>query len=79
MPFNAETFNKLRAQAPQAGWRPSVWSRAANVSRATTYNLLSGKVPGAPPLPNVKVGKARIITMAPADYLALCAEQASGS
>jgi hypothetical protein len=60
----------------QAGWRIGPWTNSAKVSRMTTYNLMDGKVRGAPPLPNVKVGKARIITMAPADYLALCAEQA---
>jgi hypothetical protein len=77
MPFNPEVFNKLRAQAAPAGWRPEAWGRGAHVSRATVYNLLGGKVLGAPPLPNIKLGKARIITMAPADYLALCAQQAA--
>jgi hypothetical protein len=60
----------------QAGWRIPVWAKDANVSRATVYNLLDGKVRGAKPLPNVKIGKCRVITMAPADYLALCAQQA---
>jgi hypothetical protein len=60
----------------QAGWRIGPWTDSAKVSRMTTMNLLAGKVRGAPRLPSVKVGKARIITMAPADYLALCAQQA---
>ena len=57
-------------------WRIGPWTQEAKVCRMTTYNLMDGKVRGAPPLPNVKIGKARIITMAPADYLALCAQQA---
>jgi hypothetical protein len=63
-------------RSPRSGWRPAEWAKDADVSRATTYNLMEGKVRDAPPLPSVKVGKARIITIAPADYFALCAQQA---
>jgi hypothetical protein len=38
--------------------------------------MMAGTVAGAPPLPFIKSGKARVITISPQDYLALCAEQA---
>jgi hypothetical protein len=62
MPFNPEVFNKLRAQAAPAGWRPEAWGRGANVSRATVYNLLSGKVSARRPFPtsnSAKPGSSR--------------------
>jgi hypothetical protein len=54
----------------QVGWRPSAWAAAANVSRSTAYNLMYGKVRGAPPLESVKIGKARVIITPPAEYIA---------
>jgi hypothetical protein len=60
----------------RAGFRVEPFAAAAGWSRAHCYNLMSGKVAGAPPLPFIKSGKARIITISPADYLALCAQQA---
>jgi hypothetical protein len=59
------------------GYRVEPWSEAMGISRAHTYNLMSGIVRGAPPLPFVRVGDARVITMSPEQYAALCAEQAS--
>jgi hypothetical protein len=54
----------------QVGWRVSAWAAAAKVSRSTTYNLMNGKVPGAPRLESVKIGKARVIITPPAAYVA---------
>jgi hypothetical protein len=71
---NAKSSGARRT--PRSGWRPAEWAKDADVSRATTYNLMEGKVRDAPPLPSVKVGRARVITIAPAEYFALCAKQA---
>ena len=57
---------------PQAGFRLGPWSRAAGIGRTTYYGLPPEKQPRS-----VIVGTCRIITEAPADWLArIAAEQA---
>jgi hypothetical protein len=73
---NMPYVNQAQRPAVRAGFRVEPFAAAAGWSRAHCYNLMSGKVAGAPPLPFIKSGKARVITISPQDYLALCAEQA---
>jgi excisionase family DNA binding protein len=53
------------ANLGKVGWRISEWARSVGVCRATVYNLLD-----AGEIESVKVGSARVIRTAPADYLA---------
>lgn len=73
-------MNKLRNQlkkpaavnSAKCGWRVSEWAAAVGLCRASVYNLLSAKA-----IESVKSGAARIITTAPADYLASLAGEPS--
>jgi hypothetical protein len=68
---NSEAQNPpARPAGQKAGWTISGWAAEANLCRMTTYNLLDGKVRNAPRLPSVKIGKRRLITISPIDYLA---------
>jgi hypothetical protein len=53
----------------KVGWRVNEWADAIGLGRAFTYQLISeGKIN------SVRIGGARIITTAPADYLRMCKE-----
>jgi len=53
----------------KVGWRVNEWADAMGLGRAFTYQLIQeGK------LKSVRVGGARIIVTAPADYLKSCAD-----
>lgn len=54
---------RKRKAVPAAGYRPAEWSESVGISRQKFYNL------EAPPK-SVKVGRMRIITESPADWLA---------
>jgi hypothetical protein len=54
----------------KAGWSVDQWAADVEVSRMTVYNLMNGKVPGAPPVQSVKLGKARRIITTPTEFLA---------
>lgn len=54
---------RTRRTIPAAGYRPSDWAEAAGFSRQKFYTL---KVPPK----SVKIGRMRIITESPADWLA---------
>jgi hypothetical protein len=56
-----------RTETSRAGWRPASWARETDLSRATVYNLM-----GRQEVESVKVGKARVITTSPAEFLARC-------
>jgi hypothetical protein len=63
-----QSHNQSRTKAAsstKAGWRVNEWARDAGLGRSTVYDLLNT---GA--LASVKVGKARVITTAPTDFLA---------
>lgn len=60
------------ANSAKCGWRVSEWAAAVGLCRASVYNLLSAKT-----IRSVKSGSARIITTAPADYLASLADEPS--
>jgi hypothetical protein len=49
----------------KAGWRISEWTADTGLSRSLTYNLLKSGLIQA-----VKVGKVRVITTSPAEFLA---------
>jgi hypothetical protein len=55
----------ITATTGKAGWRVKEWAADVGVSRAYVYKLLSRDA-----LHSVKLGKSRIITTRPADYLA---------
>ena len=48
----------------QAGYAPSAWCQSASISRAKLYQLPADLQPRS-----VKLGRRRIITEAPRDYL----------
>lgn len=56
----------------KSGWRPREWGDATGICRSKIYDLLDA---GA--IQSVKVGRARVITTDPADYLASLAEAAA--
>jgi hypothetical protein len=56
---------QLTTSRSKAGWRIPQWQNDSGLSRSTVYNLLTAKA-----IESVKVGKCRIITTSPADYLA---------
>jgi excisionase family DNA binding protein len=64
-PANMLKTPHITATTGKAGWRVREWAADVGVSRAYVYKLLSR---GA--LDSVKLGKSRIITTRPADYLA---------
>src|SRR5436305_9846892 len=49
----------------KAGWRVNEWARDTGLGRSSVYGLL-----GEGQIASVKVGKSRIITTAPAEFLA---------
>ena len=49
---------------PKSGWRIPQWADETSVSRSTVYNLLDAKRIEA-----VKLGRARIITTPPGEFL----------
>jgi hypothetical protein len=51
--------------SPKRGWRIKTWADQVEVSRSTVYNLMD-----AHRIDSVKLGKARIITTSPAEFLA---------
>jgi excisionase family DNA binding protein len=56
--------NNSNIDAGKVGWRVNEWADAMGLGRAFTYQLIQeGK------LKSVKLGGARIITIAPAEYL----------
>ena len=60
------------ANPTKAGWRVNEWAADVGVSRAYVYNLLAAKT-----IASVKSGNARIITIAPREYLASLAGDAA--
>ncbi len=52
------------ASLPQAGYPIAAWCAAANISRATFYNLPPELQPSS-----VKLGKRRIVIEPPQDFL----------
>jgi hypothetical protein len=60
------------ARPTKAGWRVEEWAADCGLSRSYTYNLLArGAIKG------VRVGRNRIITTPPAEYLASLANEAA--
>lgn len=60
------------ANPSKAGWRVEEWAADCGLSRSYTYNLLTR---GA--IKSVRVGRNRIITTPPRDYLAGLAKDAA--
>jgi hypothetical protein len=71
-PQNHSRTKHLVSGGSKAGWRVNEWARDAGLGRSSVYNLLAA---GA--ITSVKVGKARVITTAPADFLAALRERAA--
>jgi hypothetical protein len=63
---------KETAERKKFGWRVNEWSEAVGCSRASTYELISGK--NGTRIESVKFGGARIIRTHPDDFLASLAE-----
>jgi hypothetical protein len=55
----------------KVGWRIDEWTRAIGGSRSATYNLLKAGI-----IASVKMGRARVITTPPQDYLATLVDEA---
>jgi hypothetical protein len=56
----------------KAGWGINEWFLAVGFSRSQTYLLMDDGL-----IPNVKVGRRRLITISPADFLASYAERSA--
>jgi excisionase family DNA binding protein len=59
-----------QSMAAKAGWRINEWCRAVGVSRSFTYELIAERK-----IKSVALGKARIITTSPIEFLSILAEQ----
>jgi helix-turn-helix protein len=58
----SQSYEAIRQKA---GWNVEDWAFAVGISRAQVYNYFrDGRVP------SVKLGKSRLITIQPADFLA---------
>ncbi len=61
------------APAGKVGWRVTEWCAATGLGRTTVWELVASRR-----IASVMVGRARIITTAPAAFLAALAAEAAG-
>ena len=73
--MNKRRRNRLKddsASVAKVGWRPAEWGEAVGLCRASVYNLLA-----ADAIKSVKIGAARVIVTAPADFLTSLRDEAA--
>lgn len=62
--MQSSTVARTRADLPVVGYRPASWARSVGISRSGYYALSPDMRPRS-----VTVGRRRIITESPADWL----------